>query len=144
LLVVLGAFWEDNMKIRDGFVTNSSSTNFLIISKKELTEDYLAKKLGLKKESLIHESAMNLVHTIMNNAHRGKKYFEIDKIDKEFVENNFGKESAQKFEELSKKGYHSYVGYTSSDDDYLTSFFTMDFFELKDKDFYIDGKNCIW
>ena len=34
------------MKIRMGFITNSSSTNFLIISKEELTEDYLFKKLG--------------------------------------------------------------------------------------------------
>lgn len=37
------------MKIRMGFITNSSSTNFLIISKKELTEDYLFKKLGFIK-----------------------------------------------------------------------------------------------
>ena len=37
------------MKIRTGFITNSSSTNFLIISRKELTEDYLFEKLGLNK-----------------------------------------------------------------------------------------------
>jgi len=29
-----------------GFITNSSSTNFLIISKEELTEEYLFEKLG--------------------------------------------------------------------------------------------------
>ena len=34
------------MKIRMGFITNSSSTNFLIISKNELTAEYLFKKLG--------------------------------------------------------------------------------------------------
>ena len=34
------------MKIRTGFITNSSSTNFLIISKNELTEEYLFRKLG--------------------------------------------------------------------------------------------------
>ena len=37
------------MKIREGFVTNSSSTNFLIVSKKELDEAYLMEKLGFKK-----------------------------------------------------------------------------------------------
>lgn len=31
------------MKIRNGFVTNSSSTNFIIMSKEELTVDNLYK-----------------------------------------------------------------------------------------------------
>ena len=39
------------MKIRVGFITNSSSTNFLIISDKELTSDLLFEKLGFSDKS---------------------------------------------------------------------------------------------
>ena len=48
------------MKIRMGFITNSSSTNFLIISKKELTEEYLFKKLGFKKGGMLEEQGLQL------------------------------------------------------------------------------------
>ena len=48
------------MKIRIGYVTNSSSTNFLILSKKELTAQYLYKKLGFKKNSPIESAAMEM------------------------------------------------------------------------------------
>ena len=32
--------------------------------------------------------------------------------------------------ELAQKGYHTYIGHTSSDDDFLTSFMTMDSFVI--------------
>ena len=94
------------MKIRIGYVTNSSSTNFLILSKKELTPEYLFKKLGFKKGSIIEQYALDL------------KYKE--------------------------KGFHSYMGYTSSDEDTLTSFFTTDTFELEGNGIYINGRSCVW
>ena len=36
------------------------------------------------------------------------------------------------------------MGHTNSDDDYLTSFMTMDNFLIDDKDFYMNGLNCVW
>ena len=53
------------MKIRIGYVTNSSSTNFLILSKKELTAQYLYKKLGFKKNSPIESAAMEMCENII-------------------------------------------------------------------------------
>ena len=43
-----------------------------------------------------------------------------------------------------KKGYHAYWGYTSSDDSPITQFFTTDSFEIEDKDFYLNGRACVW
>ena len=48
------------MKIRMGFITNSSSTNFLIISKEELTEEYLFKKLGFVQGGVLEEQGRQL------------------------------------------------------------------------------------
>ncbi len=132
------------MIIRDGFVTNSSSTNFMIISKKELTYDYLMEKLGFKNSSRIWSSGSSLANDIINATKSGVRWFEVEKIDYDTVLAIFGQESANKFNELSQKGYHTYLGHTSSDDDYLTSFMTMDSFVIDERDFYMDGKNCGW
>lgn len=63
------------MKIRMGFITNSSSTNFLIISKKELTEDYLFKKLGFIKGGALEEQGRQLCNSIMNAIEGGLRYY---------------------------------------------------------------------
>ncbi len=132
------------MKIRDGFVTNSSSTNFMIICKEELTADYLEKKLGFKNNSFIRAIAKDWVYQIISGTNRGVRWFEIDEINYENVLKIFGEESAKKYRELAKKGFHTYMGYTGSDDDCLTSFMTTDSFIIDKKDFYMDGKNCVW
>lgn len=132
------------MKIRDGFVTNSSSTNFMIICKEELSADYLEKKLGFKNNSFIRAIAKDWVYQIISGTNRSVRRFEIDEINYENVLKIFGEKSAKKYRELTEKGFHTYMGYTSSDDDCLSSFMTMDSFIIDEKDFYMDGKNCAW
>lgn len=132
------------MKIRDGFVTNSSSTNFLIISRKELNSDYLLKKLGFTTDSCILNTGYTLVGDILRGKEKGLRWFDFDEINYDVILEAFGEESAKKYLELDKRGFFTYVGYTSSDDDYITSFMTMDNFLIEDKDFYMNGLNCVW
>lgn len=132
------------MKIREGFVTNSSSTNFLIISKKELDADYLVKKLGFKAKSKLQFAGEELAQSIMAGIARGPRYFEVDDINYNVVMEIFGQESADKYKELNEKGFHTYIGYTSSDDDCLTAFMTVDNFIFDKKDFYMNGESCVW
>ncbi|OPY60242.1 MAG: hypothetical protein A4E56_02818 [Pelotomaculum sp. PtaU1.Bin065] len=132
------------MKYRDGFVTNSSSTNFLIISKEELTVDYLYEKLGFTKGSPIESVGRQFCSEIIHATSGGVRWFEIDEINYQAVLEVFGEESALKYKELNQKGYKTYMGYTSSDEDYLTVFFTMDSFVINEKDFYLNGQNCVW
>lgn len=116
----------------------------MIISKEELTKDYLLKKLGFKSKSCINRTALSLAEDIINATNSGVRWFEVDQIDYETILKIFGKDSADKYKEMSQKGYYTYLGHTNSDDDYLTSFMTMDSFVINDKDFYMDGKNCGW
>ena len=125
------------MKIRNGFVTNSSSTNFLIISKKEITTEFLFKKLGFKNDSILADMGWELCNNLLYRP-------DIDTLNFEDIKNDFGIKTAEKWQILTTKSYNSLRGRTHSEDDSLTSFFTMDSFEIDEKDFYINGKNCIW
>lgn len=132
------------MKIRSGFVTNSSSTNFLIISKEELTEEYLLKKLGFTDSSPIINSGHLLVSELMRGIENGVRWYDIPEINYDAVLDIFGRESAEKYLKLNKKGFFAYVGHTNSDDECLAAFLTMDHFEIDNHDFYMNGLNCVW
>lgn len=130
------------MKIRMGFITNSSSTNFLIISKEELTEEYLFEKLGFIKDGMLEKQGRELCRSIMDALDGGLRYHNYDTPDYESIKEVFGEKSARLF--VKSKGYHAYWGYTSSDDPPITQFFTTDSFEIEDKDFYLNGRSCVW
>jgi len=134
------------MKIRDGFVTNSSSTNFLIISREELTDEYLLKKLGFKDNSPIKDAGKQLVDSIFDGIESGLRWYKFDYKNPSYdnILEVFGKKSADKFKELKKKGYKVYLGYTRSEEGYITSFMTSDYFLIDSNDFYMDGRNCVW
>lgn len=132
------------MKIRVGYVTNSSSTNFLILSKEELTSEYLYKKLGFKKNSPIEREAMELCDNILHATQGGLRYFSFDEVTFDNVKEVFGEAAAEKFRKYKKKGYKGYMGYTSSDDGTLTGFFTTDSFEIEENGFYVHARSCIW
>lgn len=130
------------MKIRMGFITNSSSTNFLIISKEELTEDYLFKKLGFVKGGILEKQGHELCENIMHAINGGLRYHDYEEPNYEQIKEVFGDKSAKLFSK--NKGYHAYWGYTSSDEEPITQFFTTDSFEIEDKDFYLNGRSCVW
>ena len=132
------------MKIRVGYVTNSSSTNFLILSKKELTAEYLYKKLGFKETSIIREQAMKLCQDIVIGTTHGLRWFNFEKINEENVKQVFGEKAARIYREKYPQGFFAYMGYTGSDDGVLTCFFTTDSFEIEEKDFYLNARNCVW
>lgn len=132
------------MKIRNGFVTNSSSTNFLIISKEELNEEFLFEKLGFRKNGIMSTLGCYLVEEILQGVSDGPRYLEIEKIDFKCIEENFGKADAKRYAQMNEKGCFAYMGYTASDDSCLASFMAMDNFVIDEKDFYMNGLNCVW
>lgn len=128
------------MKITTGFITNSSSTNFLIITKEELTEDFLFDKLGFVKGGVLEKQGRELCENIMYGIERGLD--QDNTPDYETILKEFGNKSAKIYNK-NREG-HAYWGYTSSDDPPVTQFFTTDSFEIEDKDFYLNGRMCVW
>lgn len=130
------------MKIRTGFVTNSSSTNFLVLSKEELTEDFLFKKLGFVEGGVLEQHGRALCEDLVRAADGRLRYYDYTVPTYETIKEVFGEKSANAF--AQREGFHAYWGYTNSDDATMTSFFTMDSFEIDEKDFYLNGRACVW
>lgn len=91
-------------------------------------------------------TAKNLI--VVGSAGNGKtnlfRWFDVEKIDYDTVLEIFGEKTARKYEELTQKGFYTYLGHINSDDSCLTSFMTTDRFEIDNKDFYMNGLNCAW
>ena len=93
------------MKIRNGFVTNSSSTNFIIISKKEITIQFLFDKLGFKRGTPFEEIGWELCSNIFNRPDE-------ETLNLEDISRDFGTKTANKWKDLTQKGYYSLRGHT--------------------------------
>lgn len=135
------------MKIKTGFVTNSSSTNFIIISKKELTVEYLYEKFGFKLDSPIRELGLQLCRNLLKASYdRNVRHCDdINTWNYDTIKKIYGEDTANVFEKMQNEGpAYINVGSTGTDSDDITSFFTCDFAEINDPDFYVNAKNCIW
>lgn len=130
------------MKVRMGYITNSSSTNFLIISKEELQVDFLFKKLGFKDNMPMADIGYELCESIVRNANMQLRYEDYTVPDYDNIKKVFGPKASMEFER--RKGAYTYWGYTSTDEGGLEAILTTDSFEINEKDIYINARSCVW
>lgn len=133
------------MKIRDGFVTNSSSTSYIIISKEELTGEYLAKKLGLTEKSPNYYEILEVCKNMVIDGKRGfyhHTYEESENYD--LIKEIFGEKTANKYKKSIKKGYKIYCGRISSEENDYEITMCLDYMKYKDSEVFIDASDNVW
>ena len=133
------------MKIRDGFVTNSSSTSYIIISKEELTGEYLAKKLGLTEKSPNYYEILEVCKNMVIDGKRGfyhHTYEESENYD--LIKEIFGEKTANKYKKSIKKGYKIYCGRISSEENDYEITMCLDYMKYKDSEVFIDASDNMW
>jgi hypothetical protein len=134
------------VKIRAGFVSNSSSTSFLIISKDDLNKADFFELMGISPSSPIVDLFDQFYEDVLSSAKKvdfatadrsvpAEAWFDTGRLSEHMI---------SKIREAKKQGLKAYFGRLDSDGDLIESFFCTDSFEVESERIYFNGLECVW
>lgn len=134
------------MRVRAGFVTNSSSTSFLIITRDELDEVTFLELMGVAADSPIADLFRELFTSVV----RAGRRVDLAEVDRraspaDWVQaRTLSPTMVARLKAAADKGLKAYFGYLSSDDTPVQSFFCTDAFEVENDKVYFNYLECAW
>ena len=137
------------MRLRSGFVSNSSSTSFLIISKGAFTKKKFQRLMGVKKNSPLLPLFEQLYNDMIEGTNveldlgtiKGNAYWK-SLLGRRA--NSLSERMIEKLDACRKKGWHAYYGRLDSESNPVQTFFCMDSFEEENDEVYLNGLECAW
>ena len=138
------------MKIKTDFVTNSSSTCYVVMTKGEFTLETFIKGCGISDTSTFKPMFEQLFQTLSSSLlpleqgikdHRWNKDC---KTDEEFITSMFSKETWERIESAKSKGFDVYIGDLSTGYNEIENFFCTSDFLIESDNLIVDGTNDSW
>lgn len=140
------------MKIRTDFVTNSSSTSYVIMNNGEFSLEKFLNAVGIKYESefayiykVLFEALDSGMKPIREHFEEVKSHYSYLNFE-DYLENHFhgGEELKEKVLNAEKEGFDVFVGKLASDNTMIEGYFCVSDFEIKTKDLYVYARDDAW
>ena len=137
------------MKIRAGFVSNSSSTSFLIIAQDDLDQKSFFSLMGVDSKSPLAGLFKTLYEAILDNARRPIDLSQVDSrmpVQDWFsgFRSDLTPRMVEKLEDARRRGLKVYYGELSSESTNAECFFCTDSFEVENDKIYFNALECVW
>ena len=136
------------MKVRADFVTNSSSTSFVIITTGELKKDDLLELMGISEQSPLLPLFDELYYSLQESMSSPEEYFSHHRNAtanwQALLENEFTDEVVERMVKARRTGHEVFIGKLSSENNLIESFFCVDSFELENETVYFNALECAW
>lgn len=137
------------MKIRNGFVTNSSSTSFIISTKNDLNKSSFLESIGVENKCILNKFFEDLFDSIEENKRNIIDIIKEDShckdIEKFLKQEGFNENTISKVTELINMGQDVFFGTFQSDAATVAeAYFCCESFIVCEDDIYFNGNISGW
>lgn len=138
------------MKIKTDFVTNSSSTCFVVMSKGEVTLDTFINAVGIKANSEFIDIFQELYGQCTNDLMpmddyiRNHRWHKDGESSEDFIRRVFSEDTLSRVNKAKNDGFEIKMGSLYSDNTEIESYFCTSKFLIESEKLIIDGTNAGW